>query len=166
VEVIGAVSDEPEAIRAEGHDPDDAAVMTATALVRRQLSLYFGDQHAPANPRNTVDSVSPLQLPRITPAHLDTTLIAYAPSINADDQRATWSNSAAASGEVVAANQSPDGAKRVRAGLVYEDQSGAGGVKSLSISSCHNLSCSLRCEPNTRSGRLTRQSRCGLSRSA
>jgi hypothetical protein len=33
-----------EAIRAEGLDPDDPAVVTAIHVVRWELSLYFGDQ--------------------------------------------------------------------------------------------------------------------------
>lgn len=41
---------EREAIRAEGLDPDDPAVVTAIDLVRRQLSLYFGDQHTRDEP--------------------------------------------------------------------------------------------------------------------
>jgi hypothetical protein len=34
---------EREAIRAEGLDPDDPAVVTAIDCVRWQLSLHFGD---------------------------------------------------------------------------------------------------------------------------
>jgi hypothetical protein len=35
---------EREAIRAEGHDPDDPAVVTAIDLIRWELSMHVGDQ--------------------------------------------------------------------------------------------------------------------------
>jgi hypothetical protein len=40
---------ERAAIRAEGLDPDDPAVVTAIDLVRWQLSMHVGDQNPATN---------------------------------------------------------------------------------------------------------------------
>jgi hypothetical protein len=54
---------EREAIRAEGLDSDDPAMVTAIDFVRWQRC--FSVIRTPAtNPRNTTDSVPPLQLSR------------------------------------------------------------------------------------------------------